>query len=102
MGAYYGGRCYSTVDAANSAHLSSIPVTITQDGHYSYFDYSGTVWRYNVTDPVTNQTTVYAAPSVSYYACNPAYSVIDGITLAFSVVAVWVTAWGVTALRRAL
>jgi len=102
MGAYYGGRCYATVDAANSAHLSSIPVSIAQDGRYSYFDYSGTAWRYNVTDPVTNQTTVYAAPAVSYYLCDPAASAIDGIALGFSVVAVWIVAWAITVLRRVM
>ncbi len=103
MGAQYAGRCFSTAaDAAAHAWSGVGPVLGTGSPPVvSVVEWSGTAWQVaSYQDGVL--VDVVAAPSIAFASCDPADAVLDGMALGWLVAGVWVAAWAVHVLRRAL
>lgn len=99
MGVYALGRCYDSESDAYNALFSSVVPSFNQ-GCLNSLSKDGSQWSVVVQcDGSSDSFNVTTLPLVS---CNPADSVADGLTLGFAVVSVWIAAYVLKVLTRAL
>lgn len=102
-GALYQGSCYATVADAASAAWSGVAPVVSA-GSPPFVSTVGLVngqWTVTTSQggAVVGQVAV---PSLGFAQCDVGASAVDGSTLGFAVVGVWVAAWCVMALKRGL
>jgi len=101
-GALFSGVCFgSAADAARSAWSGVTPVISAGDPPIVSTVEFTSVWQIVARQ---NGTVISAvqAPDLAFAECDPASSVLDGLSLGWAVVAVWAAAWAVMALRRGI
>lgn len=103
MGAQYQGRCFDTAaDAAAAVWSGAAPVVGSgSPPTVSVVEWSGTAWQV-ATYQSGALLSVQAAPSIAFGSCDPADAALDGLALGWLVVGVWVAAWALRAMGRAL
>lgn len=94
MGALFQGQCFSSASEAAHLFFSAQPHVVVPGSvtYHALFKLDAGVWsRLVYEDSVLVASAVMDAPD--FPVCDPADSVADGMTLAFGVVACWVTAY---------
>jgi hypothetical protein len=97
----FSGRCYESSGDAVTAAYSAVVPSIDSAGVLHAVEWDGTAWvlvAYDAGVVVSSS----AAPALSFATCDPAAVVADASLIGWAVVAVWVGAWAVAQLRRAL
>ena len=111
MGYLLKDTCFvNSVDASNS-FFSSAPIYVSTLGattpstYTTYYTFVASVWRQKTEKLTSGVTTVFSdvvATPPTFATCDPYQPMNDGITLAWLVVLVWTTAWGISVIRKAL
>lgn len=99
MGVYALGRCYGSQTEAYDALFSSTVPTISQGCLHTLAKDNG---QWSVMVQCEGSTSSYAVTDYSLVECNPADSVSDGLVLGFAIAAVWIAAYAIKVLSRAL
>lgn len=100
MGVYVLGRCYETQSDAYDALYSSVLPTISSNGCMQSLTKANSVW--SLTVQCDDVTTSYELGAISGVSCSAVDSVADGVTLGFAVAFVWISAYVIKVLTRAL
>lgn len=99
MGVYSRGRCYSEESEAVDALFSNSTPSLSGDCLMT-LNRQESGWVVN--KQCLTETTSYSAAAPTFPICNPADSLYDGLILGWGVVTVWIAAWSIKVLRRAL
>jgi hypothetical protein len=101
MGSLYSGRCFETAaDAADVAWSGVGPVVSSgSPPAVSTVEYSGGWFLVTRDEGIVIASLALEPPA--FAVCDPAESVLDGVTLAFAVVGVWAAAWAMRSIGRA-
>jgi len=96
-----GRACYVTPADAATAFYSGVVPVVSTNGRITELSFSGGVWNV-VTSGSSGVISSFPAPVPELADCNLAGRMADNGALAALVLLVWVSAWGVGMLRRAL
>lgn len=101
MAVQVGGACYGTVAEAATAFYSRLPGSIDSGGVLHVAESVAGVWYVRGYDGgvLVSETL---APVPAFADCGLADVAADAAALSWGVVGVWVAAWAVLAIRRAL
>ena len=103
MGVQYQGRCFeSTADAAAAAWSGVAPVIGPGSPPVvSVTEWTGTGWQVASYEGGA-LLGVQVVPTIAFGSCDAGAAALDGMTLAWLVVGVWVAAWALRSMGRAL
>lgn len=99
MGVYSQGRCYNDSSEAVDALFSSVVPSFSGDCLVTLVR-SEEGWI--VSRQCPTETYTFSAVPPGMPLCDPSESVIDGFVLGWAVVLVWVSAWAIKILSKAL